>query len=281
MTHNPQTRQDIRPSPIAGRWYPNHPQLLARSVDAYIANATTPAIYGQLMGILAPHAGHRFSGPVAGYAYKAVKGMDIDVVALIGPSHHPYTETLLTSAHDAYETPLGVVPVAHDLIAELTPALPLAPVRDDPEHALEIELPFLQRALNDFRLIPITMLDQSLEMAQQVGNALADVLRNRKALLVASSDLSHFYSQPQANELDRRVMNAVDAFDPTAVIAAQADGRKIACGHGAIAAVMIAARQLGADTASVVHYATSGDITRDYMQVVGYTSALFYQRATT
>ncbi len=281
MTPATQTPRDIRPSPIAGRWYTSHPEQLARSIDRYIADATMPSINGRLVGVLAPHAGHRYSGPVAGHAFTAAQGMDVDTVAIIGPSHYPYPDPVLTTAHDAYETPLGVIPVAHDLLETIRKSVPLTPVRDDPEHALEIELPFLQRTIGEFYLIPITMVDQSLITAERLGNALAEALRGRKALLVASSDLSHFYTQAQANRLDRRVLDAIAAFDPQAVIAAEADGRKIACGHGAIAAVMIAARGLGADAAEVVNYATSGDVTHDYQQVVGYTSAVFYQRANT
>lgn len=280
MTSATQTPRDIRPSPIAGRWYSSHPEQLAHSIDHYIADATVPPIKGRLVGVLAPHAGHRYSGPVAGYAFKAAQDLDVDTVAVIGPSHYPYPDPVLTTAHDAYETPLGVIPVAHDLLKMIGKNVPLTPVRSDPEHALEIELPFLQRTIGNFRLLPITLVDQSLTTAERLGTALADALREHKALLVASSDLSHFYAQAQANTLDRRVLDAVVAFDPAAVIAAEADGRKIACGHGAIAAVMIAARKLGADTAEVVHYATSGDVTHDYQQVVGYTSAVFYQRAS-
>lgn len=272
--------QDIRPSPIAGRWYPSDPRRLARSIDDFIAHADPPPINGRLVGILAPHAGHQFSGPVAGYAFKAVQGMSIDTVAVIGPSHYPYYASALTTEHEAFETPLGLIPVDHGLIAQLRDTVPVTPVRDDQEHAIEIELPFLQRVIEDFSLVPLALLDQSLTAARQLGNRLAELLADRKALLVASSDLSHFYPQALAHQLDQEILEAINAFDPAAVIAAEADGRKIACGHGAIAATMIAAQQLGADTAKVVHYATSGDISHDYQRVVGYAAALFYQSAT-
>ncbi len=278
MTSQAQPLQDVRPSPIAGQWYPADPQRLAETVDRYIAEAVVPPIAGEIVGIQAPHAGHRYSGAVAGYAFKAVQGLSVDVVALVGPSHYPYRAPLLTTAHTAYATPLGAVAVARELLAELERAVPLVAVRQDPEHALEIELPFLQRALGTFRLLPLALVDQSWEMAQALGAALAELLRGQRALLVASSDLSHFYPQSVANQLDRRVLDAIARFDPQAVVAAEADGHKIACGHGAIAAVMVAARRLGADSAHVLHYATSGDVTGDYRQVVGYSAAVFYRR---
>lgn len=273
---SPQPIQDVRPSPIAGRWYPRDPEELTDSVDDFIATANIPPITGRVVGILAPHAGHAFSGAVAGHAFKAAQNVDADVIALIGPSHYPYPSALITSGHQAYRTPLGTVPIDHDALHHLRISVPLDSVRADPEHALEIELPFLQRIMSDFRLIPIAMLDQDYEMAETLGNALADMLAEQSALLVASSDLSHFYRQEVANELDQQVINAISAFDPAGVIDAEDDGRKIACGHGAIAAVMIAARKLGADSAQILDYATSGDINGDYGRVVGYTAAVFY-----
>lgn len=275
----PNVPYDIRPSPIAGRWYPSDPKRLARSIDNFIMQADLPPVPGRLVGILAPHAGHQFSGPVAGYAFKAVQGMAVDTVALIGPSHYPYYASALTTEHDAFETPLGLIPVDHDLIDRLQAAVPIMLVREDPEHAIEIELPFLQRVLESFSLVPLALLDQSLAMADRLGHKLAALLADRQALLVASSDLSHFYPQSSANRLDQQILDAINAFDPAAVIAAEADGRKIACGHGAIATVMIAAQQLGADTAEVVHYATSAEASHDYQRVVGYAAALFYERA--
>jgi hypothetical protein len=170
-----------------------------------------------------------------------------------------------------------VVPIDRAALDALRDTVPVDAVRSDPEHCLEIELPFLQRALGEFRLIPLALVDQSLALAEDLGHALAEVLRGQNALLVASSDLSHFYPQAVANTLDQQALDAVEAFDPAAVIRAEHDGRKIACGHGAIATVMIAARDLGADTATVIRYATSGDVTRDYQQVVGYGAAVFYQ----
>jgi hypothetical protein len=277
---NPQPPQDIRPSPIAGKWYPGDPKHLAGTIDEFIASAEVPTLDGRLVGVLAPHAGHRYSGPVAGYAFKLLKGLEADVVAVVGPSHYRYPALVLTSGHDAYETPLGQVPVDRDSLDTLQKKVPVDAIRSDPEHSLEIELPFLQRAIGHFRLIPLALIDQSLEMAEQLGHALAEVLKGKNALLVASSDLSHFHPQPIANRLDQQVLDAVNAFDPAAVIRAEEHGQKIACGHGALAAVMIAARDLGADTASVVHYATSGDVTHDYEQVVGYASAVFYQRTS-
>ncbi|MBN1679312.1 MAG: AmmeMemoRadiSam system protein B [Anaerolineae bacterium] len=268
---------DVRPSPIAGRWYPGDASLLSKTVDTYLSRAEVEPVNGRLIGVLAPHAGHRFSGPVAGHAFAALRGMDVDVVALVGPSHYPYPADILTTGHSAYQTPLGQVPVDHDVLDELRRSIPIEPVKRDQEHSLEIELPFLQRVLDDFRLVPLALIDQSLATAERLGHALSDALRGQRALLVASSDLSHFYPQHIANELDRVVLDAVASFDPARVIQVEEQGIGFACGRGAIATIMVAAKELGADVAQVVSYATSGDVTCDFDQVVGYGAALFYQ----
>ena len=275
------TKSDLRPSPIAGQWYPGNPGKLAASVDDYIDNAELPVIEGEVVAVMAPHAGHHYSGPVAGYAFSALRGLEADLVAVISPMHQPYSEPLLTSAHDAYQTPLGTIPIDRDAIDALDAALltelgfGLTPIQHDSEHSLEIELPFLQRALpGEFSLIPVMVRDQSARVARALGSALADVLRNRDCILVASTDLSHFYTQSVAEKLDAEVLRRVEAFDPDAVLQAEEEGKGFACGRGALAAVLWAAKEMGADSVEILNYATSGDITGDFTQVVGYASAV-------
>jgi AmmeMemoRadiSam system protein B len=272
---------DLRPSPIAGQWYPGDPQRLAREVDGYIAAAQLPAISGEVVAVMAPHAGHRYSGPVAGYAFAALRGLVPELVAVISPMHYPYLEPLLTTAHGAYTTPLGVIPVDAPAVEALDGRLldalgfGLARVANDPEHSLEIELPFLQRVLSaPFGLLPVMVRDQSARTAQVLGEALAEVLVNRRALLVASSDLSHYYPQKLADSLDGEMLRQVAAFDPQGVIQIEEAGKGFACGRAAVAAVLWAARGLGANRVQILQHATSGDVTGDYSKVVGYGAAV-------
>ncbi len=132
VMQNPQPIHDVRPSPIANEWYPGDPEVLAKSVDAYIARAEITPLEGRIMGILVPHAGHQYSGPVAGYAFKFLQGLTFDVVALVGPSHYRYPAQILTSSHDAYETPLGRVPVDRETLDALRDKVPIEAVREDP-----------------------------------------------------------------------------------------------------------------------------------------------------
>ena len=264
---------DIRPSPIAGRWYPGDSNQLAASVDKYVDAARVAEIDGEVVGVIVPHAGHTYSGPVAGYAFKAVRDLQPELVAVISPMHQPYSQPFLTCAHQAYQTPLGTLNVDHESVSALSDALEtelgfgLTPVRNDQEHSLEIELPFLQRVLSsEFDLLPVMVRDQSAKVVKTLGRALAGVLVGRSALLVASSDLSHFYDQLQAEQLE--------AFDPPGVLQAEEEGKGFACGRNAIAAVLWAARELGANKVKVLNHATSGDVTGDYSGVVGYAAAI-------
>jgi AmmeMemoRadiSam system protein B len=273
------TQLNLRPSPIAGQWYPGNPRQLAESVDRL------PPLDGQVVAVMAPHAGHRYSGPVAGYAFAALRGLQPEVVAVVSPMHQPYSQPLLTSAHDAYQTPLGTIRIDQQAVTVLDNALTttlgfgLTPVPRDPEHSLEIELPFLQRALPDeFSLIPIMVRDQSARVAQTLGSALADLLRDRNGLLVASTDLSHFYPQAVAEKLDGEILRRIVAFDPQGVLQAEEQGKGFACGRAAVAAVLWAAKGIGADSVQILNYATSGNITGDFSQVVGYAAAVITRK---
>lgn len=276
---------DLRPSPIAGQWYPADPRRLAESVDEFINAAVLPAIEGEIVAVMAPHAGHRYSGPVAGYAFAALKSLQPELAVVISPMHHYASHPLLTSAHDAYETPLGKILVDRDAAQELETqllgdlGLELTPVKNDPEHSLEIELPFLQRALSsDFLLLPVMIRDVSVKITRALGKALEKVLQDKNAVMVASTDLSHFYPQSTAETLDSEVLRWVEAFDPEGVLRAEEEGKGFACGRGALASVMWAAKGLGANHAQVLNYATSGDVTGDFTQVVGYASAVFTRK---
>jgi MEMO1 family protein len=272
---------DIRPSPIAGQWYPGDPKRLSTEVDRYILDAKLPELNGEVVAIITPHAGHIYSGPVAGYAFAALRGYKPDIVAVVSPMHYPYNEPLLTTAHEAYETPLGIIPVDAEAVKMLNELLEyelgygLACVRRDREHSLEIELPFLQRVIETpFKLLPVMVRDQSREVTHALGQCLAKTLKGRNAQLVASTDLSHFYPQQVANQLDDVMLRCIESFDPDAVILAEEEGKGFACGRGALAAVLWAAKDLGADKVKILNHATSGDVTGDTSQVVGYGAAV-------
>lgn len=276
---------EVRPSPIAGTWYNGDPDQLRQQVDQYLAAARLPDLEGQVVAVIAPHAGHRYSGQTAGFAFSAVLGQDPDLVAVLSPMHAPYPANLLTSAHQAYATPLGQVRIDEDAVAQLDElltqdGLTLTPVANDKEHALEIELPFLQRALRtDFKLLPVMVRSQSALVARRLGHALAEVMRKRNGLLVASTDLSHFYPQDLAETLDGEMLRRIKSFAPDDLFSAERTGKGFACGVAAVAAVLWAARELGANGVEILHHSTSGDQTGDYGSVVGYGAAAVLKRS--
>ncbi|MGD8552332.1 MAG: AmmeMemoRadiSam system protein B [Anaerolineales bacterium] len=277
---------DIRPSPIAGRWYSDQPQVLSESIEAWLQDAQIEPLDGQPVGVVVPHAGHRYSGPVAAHAFAYLKGLRPEIVAVISPLHSPYTAKIVATAHDAYRTPLGVVGVELDLLQQVEDELQeqadlqIARLRKDQEHSLEIELPFLQVVLgSSFKLLPIMLRDQSQSTARALAQALSKTLQAKDALLVASSDLSHFYPQEVAERLDGELLRRVEALDPQAVLDAETQGVGFACGRGAIAALLWTAQSMGADKAHIVGYATSGDVTLDFDSVVGY-GAVVVTRST-
>lgn len=271
---------DLRPSPLAGTWYPGHPATLRADLDRYLAGVPVPRPSGQIQAVIVPHAGYLYSGAVAAHAFAWLRGLHPEVVAVVAPLHYSHPAWVLTSAHTAYLTPLGPVEIDRASVTRVAQILheqlgrEVFPLVKDPEHALEIELPFLQHLLGPFHLVPLMLRDQTWATAHAVGEALAAVLRNQSALLVASSDLSHFYPQKTAQKLDAEILRQIENLDAEGVIRAHDEGRGFACGRGAIAAVLWAACQLGANEAQVVCHATSGEVTGDFNRVVGYGAAV-------
>ena len=264
----------VRPPICADdRWYPSRTAALRDEVSGYIERAPVLDLPGQVVGLVAPHAGYFFSGHVAGAAYRQVQGGDYDTVVVVGPDHRGTTQGGLAYADfDAWRTPLGEVPVDRDVLAAIGRQVKLRPVERDDEHSLEVQLPFLQIALADFKLVPIMMGDISPETCRELGLAIAEGVRGRRALLVASTDLSHYYDDSTARRLDQKTLQYVLDFNPDSLAGALGRGAAQACGGGPVAAVMAAARELGASEAHLVKYATSGDVWEDRSQVVGYAS---------
>lgn len=267
----------VRESVIAGTWYTGDPRKLRAEIESYLEEATVPSMDG-LIGLVAPHAGYVYSGRIAAYAYKALEQHPFDRVLILAPSHRAHFQGGSIYNLGGFRTPLGVVPLDQEIVEALDtkPFFRFIPQAHDQEHSLEIQLPFLQVILKDFRLTPIIMGEQSFENCLQISNAIVEVCRDKQVLLIASSDLSHFHSYDRAKVLDQHVFERISAFDPEGLSRDLSQGQCEACGGGPMMTVMLAARELGARQARVLHYANSGDVTGDHSRVVGYLSAAFY-----
>lgn len=267
----------VRRAAVAGSWYPAHPDALARVVDRYLAAAGEPPA-GDAIAIIAPHAGLMYSGPIAGHAYNVLRGRDIDVAVLVGPSHYVGFDGVAICERGAFDTPFGPVPIEEHCAAAIAMASrqigphPTAHVR---EHSIEMQLPFLKRVLPDTAIVPLVMGHQRRETAYLLGDAIAAAVKGRRAVLVASTDLSHYQSAATAAKLDGRVIQQVLRFDPDGLMSLLETFPEHACGGGPTVSVMRAAKLLGADGARVLKYGDSGDVSGDKDAVVGYLAAAF------
>lgn len=272
----------VRATAVAGTWYPASAGALAREIDAYVEAAAVEAS-ADLQAVIAPHAGLMFSGPVGAYAYKAASKGGYDVAFLVGPSHFTAFEGVSVWPDGAFDCPLGQLVVDTEAAAEVlrSPVARALPVAHQREHSIEMQLPFLRRLLPEVPIVPILIGHQRRDTIETLAQVLADAAGTRRALLVASTDLSHYFDARTAAELDGRVQAHVERFDADGLLARFESypegerGRYVACGGGAAIAVMMTARLRGATAGRVLKYAHSGEVSGDYDGVVGYLAAGF------
>lgn len=269
-----------RPAAVAGSWYPASPGALTRDVDRYVAAVAPPGVIprGRLHAVIAPHAGLMFSGPVGAYAYAAAAACGpFDTVILAGPSHFVAFDGVALYPSGAFASPLGPAVIDEQLGEALMAASPViqpAPAAHAREHSLEMQLPFIRRLLPDAAIVPLVMGSQTRETIYGLADALGRV--GDGVLLVASTDLSHYFEATAAQALDHRVAACVAACDPERLLQIfeaypeGERGRFVACGGGPAIAVMLAARALGARHGRVLKYMHSGEISGDNTGVVGY-----------
>ncbi|RLC68064.1 MAG: AmmeMemoRadiSam system protein B [Chloroflexi bacterium] len=259
----------VRRPAVAGQFYPGDPGELRRMIQEFIDQATLPEDLEAVRAIVAPHAGYVYSGPTAGYAFKALAALPEKewTVFLLGPAHRVYFRGVALGNHAAFRTPLGDAPIAVDRVAEMLERSPLytrAPEAHAPEHSLEVEVPFLQVVLSEFQLVP--MLFGEVD-PQEVGAELAAHV-GEDDLIVVSNDLSHFYPYDKAQQLDRATLQALISGDEARIL--QSD----ACGRAPLTALASIAHRQGWKP-HLLDYRTSGDTAGDKWQVVGYAAVAY------
>lgn len=272
------------------QWYSSGTAQLQMDIQGYLAQAPPTPDLGGLIGLVAPHAGFFFSGHVAGAAFARLSPGTFETVFLIGPDHRGAAPGQISTLQvDAWRTPLGDIPVDWEMLETLQTDTDLKLVATDYEHSLEIELPFLQTTLKEFTLVPLMMGNQSPQMCRWLGEAIVKVIRARpnqpppseggikgRTLLVASSDLSHFFDDDTARRLDETTLQFILNLDADGLIKYAEAGRRrdepLACGAGPVAAIIHAAKALGATQAHLIKYATSADVYPGKESVVGYAA---------
>jgi len=278
----------VRSSVLAGSWYPGDPDELRAMVDDFL-EAVEP-VDGEPAAIIVPHAGYVYSGPVAAHGFKQLEGGDYDVAVIIAADHQPpLSKPISIWTAGGFETPLGIVPVDVELAEALVAADLSITSESAPhygEHPIEIELPFLQRVCPDCRIVPVLMGSDTEESVEILTQALLSALPGRRAVVIASSDLSHYPSYHDARAVDGATLAAIETGDPVRVRQTIDDLMSVdysnlatcACGEGPILVAMRVAQGLGANTISVLNYANSGDsLYGDRERVVGYGAVMFWR----
>jgi hypothetical protein len=273
--------QTIRRSVLAGEWYPAETRALAGMVRGFLDSAAAPESRAGLRGLIVPHAGYAFSGRTAAFGYRALEGHRPDTVVVLSPFHAHPPGRYLVNAAEAYETPLGRVPVARDLVAGLKERLDLVEVPRESEHSIEIQLPFLQTVLPSFSLLPVMAGTADLRGCRDLSDALTEILAQRDALVVASTDLHHSNSRSAVERGDKAVAEAIASFDAVTVRRALEPETVTVCGKVPIAAAMETCRARGADRVEILRRTHSQD---EYegpysgTYTVGYLAAGFWGR---
>jgi AmmeMemoRadiSam system protein B len=283
------TKPTNRPPAVAGMFYPSSEHELRLTIDQSFRNTKfgpgmpPPALTEErrIYGIVSPHAGYAYSGAVAANGFYAISASDFDNVVMVGPNHYGIGSGVATMRSGTWETPLGQVQVNSEWAQEIAKKSGIVDFDDfahSRDHCLEVQLPFLQSIKSKFTIVPVILIMQDIDTAFDVGKAIADTVAENpktKTMLVASSDLTHYEPNIMAHEKDNELIKAMLTLDVTKFYAVLERMDVSACGYGAIASIMVAAKNLGATRGELLKYATSGDVTGDTDAVVGYSSVIF------
>lgn len=270
-------------------FYPDNPRALRELVDQAFRNqrfgpgrAPPSASKRRIYGIISPHAGYAYSGAVAANGFYEASSVDFQDVIIVGPNHYGIGSWVAAMKEGSWETPLGDVNVNSELAEEIaarSAALDFDDFAHSRDHCIEVQLPFLQCIKQDFRIVPIVLVSQRSDTAYDLGNAISGTIGEKVALdntlLIASSDFTHYEPNSDAHRKDGELIKAILALDVNKYYAVLERLDVTACGYGAIATMMVAAKNLGAIRGELLKYATSGDVTGDTSAVVGYSSIVF------
>ena len=277
-------RDGTRRPAVAGMFYPGSSPDLETMIDGFLAKAEKCSITGKLLALIALHAGYVYSGQVAASAYKQIEGMHFDTVILVGVSHRTAINGASVYKSGGYETPLGIVEIdselAEDLMAQ-SDIFTSQPGAHAMEHSLEVQVPFLQHILSDFKIVPILMGHWSEAVCSAVSDALAKVIGGRDILLVASTDMSHYHPYEMARSMDNIALSSIQRMDTAQLMDDLGSGECELCGSAPVITTLMTAKKLEADGIEILQYANSGDVTGDKSEgVVGYFAAAVYDKET-
>lgn len=281
----------VRSSAHAGQFYPASAEELSEMIDGFINESDKINFSGDIKCLWVPHAGYQFSGQIAANAYNCLKGLQYDLIVVIGPSHYYRLAGASIGDWSAYETPLGLVEVDTLTAGKMRAFSSLINCINSAhhsEHSLEVQIPFIQKVMPGVPIIPILIgFNTSYRECKKIAGTIVESCKGKKVLLIASSDMSHFPSYSYAYAVDRKILDAVESFNPKTVL--KVNERIISqnipsldctlCGLNTVLTAMMASRELNADKVQILPYANSGDIYGDRGRVVGYGAGIFYRES--
>ncbi|MEC4847788.1 MAG: MEMO1 family protein [Nitrosarchaeum sp.] len=274
----------IRTPAVAGMFYPNEKKELKKVIKECFLHNFGPGkippsnIKKKIFGVICPHAGYVYSGPIACNSFYEISSDLPDLFIIIGPNHWGIGSSVATMIDTKWETPLGEVEVDSEIteeISKLTDVIEIDNFSHSREHSLEVQIPMLQEIAANFKIVPIALINQSKEIAIKVGTAVAKIAQKNKVMIIGSSDFTHYESNEFAHEQDSALIEPILELDVDRFYDVLHKRDISACGYGAIASTMIACKEIGATKGELLKYATSGDISGDKSSVVGYGSIIF------
>lgn len=283
--------ENVREPAVSGQFYPGDAKILSQMVDGFIAAAPKTNFDGKILAALSPHAGYPYSGQTAAHVYKQLSGTPIDTVIIVGLSHHYRLNGAALWPDGYFKTPLGNIQVDKELAATLLKNSSHIKINREAhvtEHSIETQIPFLQRVLPKAKIVPVVMGNPSLSICQDIGRALAKTVaagakQKKQTIIIASSDLSHYPSEPLARSTDRESLTtmaklnapSLAAYDTQMMSKGLPNLSCTVCGLGATLAIIEAAKQLGATETRVLRYSNSAEVSGDATRVVGYGAVVF------
>lgn len=269
----------IRNSCVAGYFYPDDKQELKKMINDFLKNSDIPLIKGDIFALISPHAGYIYSGEIAAFNYKILQEKKPETVILIGPSHHAFLDEISIYSKGKFKTPLGEVEIDEELAEKIKNYHKI--IKDDltahlKEHSLEVQIPFLQMVLKKFKIVPILINEPSLEMCNILADAIIKNLGNKKAVLIASTDLSHYHSYDESYELDKKAISIIKELDAEKLLENVNNAKCELCGLAGVLTIIIASKKMECNQVSLLKYANSGDTSGDKSKVVGYCSMAIY-----
>lgn len=273
--------QGIREPVWAGQFYDGRPAILSAQIDAFLDNAAkTPVPPGKIQALIVPHAGYVYSGQVAAYAYRLVKGKVFDSVVILGTSHRFGFKGCSIYSDGGYKTPLGIIEVDRSLAEEISQnsGFKFIPQAHAQEHSVEVQVPFIQKVLPEAKIVPIVVGFPSKKTISTLAAALEKSLKDKKVLIVASTDMSHFYPHEKAAEIDGNTISLISSFKINELIDRLEKGENIMCGGSGVAASLLYASRTGEGKVQVLRYQDSSQVGGSTAEVVGYLSAVIYQQ---